>query len=143
MLGLASSMDGVFDITPFARVVQRLEECLERHRQVPDDLMVRDALIKRFSFAYELAYKTLRRYLTYVAPSAPYIEHMEFPELIRTANEFGLLLGTWPTWRSFRQMRGMTMLTYSETIAVSVVDQIPGFLEEALFLRDKLRERLG
>ncbi|MCE2454310.1 MAG: nucleotidyltransferase substrate binding protein [Gemmatimonadetes bacterium] len=65
---------------------------------------------------------------------------MTFQGQIRTANEQGLLLGAWPEWRDYRKMRGMPSHTYSEPVAISVVAAIPGFLEEAAYLRDRLRD---
>ena len=68
---------------------------------------------------------------------------MAFQDLIRSANEQGLLLGDWPDWRGFRDMRAKTSHTCNEDVAIEVVTGIPRFLEEAVHLRDKLRERLA
>ncbi len=68
---------------------------------------------------------------------------MTFQDIIRTANEQGLLLGRWPDWRRFREMRSRTSHAYNEDVAIEVVDGIPRFLEEATYLRDKLRNRLA
>ncbi len=70
-------------------------------------------------------------------------DQMTFQDQIRTANQQGLLLGTWPDWRGYRMLRGMTSHTYSEAIAVDVVTHIPKFLDEVTWLRDRLRERLA
>jgi uncharacterized protein with HEPN domain len=68
---------------------------------------------------------------------------MSFADLIRTANARGLLLGDWPAWRRFRQMRARTSHTYDATTAEQVVAAIPGFLQEAEHLVAELRRRLG
>jgi hypothetical protein len=68
---------------------------------------------------------------------------MPFPDLIRSGNEAGLLLGDWPKWRTYRDMRGKTSHTYDERVALEVVAGIPEFMEEAKFLRDKLVERIS
>ena len=130
------------DITPLERAIQRLEEGLERYRKDTSDLQIRDGLIQRFEFTYELACKTLKRYLEYTAANPALLDHMTFQDQIRTANEQGLLLGAWPEWRDYRKMRGMTSHTYGEPIAVTVVAAVPGFLEEAAYLRDRLRDWL-
>ena len=67
---------------------------------------------------------------------------MKFQDLIRTANEHGLLLGEWVDWRGFREMRGKTSHTYEEDISLEVVESIPRFIEEAVYLRDRLRDAL-
>ena len=131
------------DITPLERAIQRLEEGLKRYQNDITDLQIRDGLIQRFEFTYEQGYKTLRRYLKYTAPNPDLFDQMTFQDQIRTANEQGLLLGTWPDWRGYRRLRGMTSHTYSEAIAVDVVAHIPEFLDEVTYLRDRLRERLA
>ena len=131
------------NIKPFERAIQRLETGLKRYQSDTSDLQIRDGLIQRFEFTYELGYKTMRRYLEYTAPNPALFDEMTFQDQIRTANEQGLLLGAWPEWRGYRRMRGMTSHTYSEAIAVDVVAYIPEFLEEVAYLRDRLRDRLA
>ena len=130
------------DIAPFQQTIFRLEEGLERYRNDTSDLQIRDGLIQRFEFTYELGCKTLKRYLEFTAANPALLDQMTFQDQIRTANEQGLLLGAWPEWRDYRKMRGMTSHTYSEAIALTVVAAIPGFLEEAAHLRDRLKDRL-
>jgi len=67
---------------------------------------------------------------------------MSFQDLIRSGNEQGLLLGDWPTWQRYREMRSKTSHTYDEGVALEVVAGIPAFLEEARHLRDALKARL-
>ena len=131
------------EISPFERAIERLEEGLERYRADTTDTQIRDGLVQRFEFTYELGHKVLRRYLAYVSANPEMVGTMTFADLIRTGNEQELLLGGWPDWRGFRQMRGKTSHTYNEEVALEVVDDIPRFLEEAIYLRDRLRERLG
>ena len=80
--------------------------------------------------------------MEYTAPNTALFDEMTFQEQVRTANEQGLLLGAWPEWRGYQRMRGMTSHTYSEAIAAEVVAHIPEFLEEAAYLRDRLRDRM-
>ena len=57
------------DITPLERAIHRLEEGLRRYQSDTTDLQIRDGLIQRFEFTYELGYQTLRRYLEYTVPN--------------------------------------------------------------------------
>lgn len=130
-------------VAPFERAIQRLEEGLARYRADTGDAQIRDGLVQRFEFTYELGHKVLKRYLEYASANPGQVDEMTFQDLIRSANEQGLLLGDWPDWRGFRDMRAKTSHTYNEDVAIEVVTGIPRFLEEAVYLRDTLRERLA
>ncbi len=120
----------------------RLDEGLARYHQDTNDTQIRDGLIQRFEFTYDLGYKTLKRYLESVSATPSEYDSISFADLIRSANEQGLLLGDWPKWRQYRHLRNQTSHTYDETIALSVVKHIPEFLQEIVFLQNKLRENL-
>ena len=131
------------DITPLVNALARLEEGLIRYQSDTSDAQIRDGLIQRFEFTYEISHRTLKRYLELTAPSPDAIDQMGFPDVIRTGNERGLLKGDWPAWRRFREMRSKTSHTYNENVAQEVVAGIPEFLAEATHLRDELRGRLA
>ena len=130
------------DIAPFERAIRRLQDGLARYRADESDTQIRDGLIQRFEFTYELGHKVLKRYLEYASANPEQFDEMTFQDLIRTGNEQGLLLGEWPNWRDFREMRAKTSHTYNENVALDVVAGIPRFIEEASYLRDRLRQRL-
>ena len=125
------------------KAITRLEEGLQRYQQNISDTQIRDGLIQRFEFTYDLSYKTLKRYLKSASATPEIYDSMPFADLIRSANEQGLLLGDWPKWRLYRDMRNKTSHTYDEEIALAVVADIPPFLVEVYFLRNILRERLA
>jgi len=129
------------DITPLANATARLREALARHRSEPLDEQLRDGLIRRFEFTYELSYKTLRRYLQERSPSSEEVARMSFAELIRAGTAQGLLRAEWPVWRHFRDIRTRTTHTYDADTAAAVVAEIPSFLEEVEFLCVQLRHR--
>ena len=99
------------EIGPFERAIQRLEEGLTRYQTDTSDTQIRDGLVQRFEFTYELGHKVLKRYLEYASANPEQIDTMAFQDLIRTGNEQALLLGEWPDWRGFREMRGKTSHT--------------------------------
>lgn len=133
----------LLDTSSFAKAVMRLHEGLLRYRLDISDTQVRDGLVQRFEFTYELAHKMLKRYLEAASPSPDVIDAMAFQDLVRTGNEQGLLRSDWPRWRTFRMLRGKTSHTYDEAIALEVVAVIPDFLDEARHLLDRLNERVG
>jgi nucleotidyltransferase substrate binding protein (TIGR01987 family) len=130
------------DIRSLEKAIDRLAEGLARYQRDTTDTQIRDGLIQRFEFTYEISHKMLKRYLEATSASPEQFDAMPFPDLIRSGNEQGLLLGDWPRWRTYREMRAKTSHTYNEEVACTVVAGIPDFLEEAVFLRNQLRARL-
>jgi nucleotidyltransferase substrate binding protein (TIGR01987 family) len=131
------------DPTPLANAVERLREGLRRYESDPKDEQIRDGLIQRFEFAYELAHRTLGRYLRETAASPEEFDRMPFADLIRAGAAQGLLRAGWPAWRRFREMRARSSHTYDAKIGSEVVAAIPSFLEEAAFLLAELQKRLA
>ena len=124
-----------------SHTIQRLEEGLQRYQRDVSDVQIRDGLVQRFEFTYELSHKMLKRFLELTSPSPATLDQMAFADLVRTGNEQGLLSVGWPVWKNFREMRGSTSHAYDEAIALKVVDGIPEFLREAKFLLEQLRIR--
>ena len=73
----------VLDFSPLARAVDRLQEGLERYERDISDTQIRDGLIQRFEFTYDLAHKMLRRALEAGAANPEAIDRMTFPEIGR------------------------------------------------------------
>ncbi|KXV70274.1 nucleotidyltransferase substrate binding protein [Acetobacter cerevisiae] len=128
-------------LTPLERALDRLKEGWTRHLAQPDDEQLRDGLIQRFEFTYELSHKTLKRFLEANSASPEEYDRMGFPDMIRSANEAGLLRSAWPQWSVFRKMRNLTSHTYNEATAKQVVATIPDFIAESEFLLATLKER--
>jgi nucleotidyltransferase substrate binding protein (TIGR01987 family) len=134
--------ENTLDISSLEKAIERLHEGFARYERDVTDTQIRDGLIQRFEFTYELSHKMLKRYLELVSPTPEQYDAMPFQDLIRSGNEQGLLKGEWTHWKAYREMRGKTSHTYDEQVAVNVVAGIPAFLSEALFLRDQLRARM-
>ena len=131
------------DITSLGNAVGRLRQGLARYEREATDEQLRDGLIQRFEFTYELSHKMLRRYLRETVASPDEVERMPFADLIRAANAQGLLRNAWPTWRQFREMRARTGHTYDVKVASQVASAIPEFVEEAEHLYAELQRRLA
>jgi nucleotidyltransferase substrate binding protein (TIGR01987 family) len=131
------------DITALVNAIERLREGLARHQREPTDEQVRDGLIQRFEYTYELCHRFLRRFIRQTAASPEEVDRMAFQDLIRTANQRGLLSGDWPAWHRYRDLRAQTSHTYRAETAQRVAEAIPAFLEEAEYLRDQLQMRLA
>ncbi len=126
------------DFSQLVNAVARLDEGLERYQRDTSDTQIRDGLIQRFEFTYDLAHKMLRRALAEAAANPDEIDRMSFPTLIRTADEQGLLRSDWTVWHDFREKRNITSHTYDEAKALEVTARIPAFLTEARALVDRL-----
>jgi|SRR5476651_1186771 nucleotidyltransferase substrate binding protein (TIGR01987 family) len=129
------------DTSALERAIRRLEEAVTAYQTDTTQSLIRDGLVQRFEFTYEISQRLLRRYLMANPGPPELISSMNFADIIRIANQNGLLLGNWPRWKTFRDMRARTSHSYNEAIALDVVAGIPGFLDEARYLRDRLRER--
>jgi nucleotidyltransferase substrate binding protein (TIGR01987 family) len=134
-------MTEMLDLTPLQNAVKRLAEGYIRYEKDLTDTQIRDGLFQRFEFTYEISHKMLKRYLEATSPTPEQIDSMTFADLIRSGNEQGLLLGDWPIWKNYREMRATTSHTYDEEIALQVVQSILAFLREAEYLLKQLQER--
>ena len=131
----------LLDLTSFEKALERLKEGITRYEQDTSDTQIRDGLVQRFEFTYEISHKMLKRYLEMASPTPEEFDGIAFQDLIRKGNEMELLLSDWSVWKKYREMRGKTSHTYDEKVALEVVEFIPRFLEEAGFLCKKIHEK--
>ena len=50
------------DLTPLDNAIARLDEGWTRYQRDVSDIQIRDGLIQRFEFTYEISHKMLRRF---------------------------------------------------------------------------------
>ena len=130
------------DLSFLQKAIARLDAGLTRYRQDIHDEQIRDGLIQRFEFTYEISHKMLRRFLELTSANPAEFDGMAFQDMIRTGNERGLLLGDWPAWRKYREMRSKANHTHDEYVAMEVVKDIPAFRQEASHLKKQLHNRI-
>ena len=128
------------DISSFEKALSSLEAILIRYEKDNHDIDIRDAVIQRFEYTYSLAIKMITRFLN--LQSSENLSQMTFNEIIRQANQFGLLLSNLIKWTEYRQKRNATSYTYDENVAKEVMAVIPEFKQEAEFLLKQLKERI-
>ena len=131
----------MLDLSALVNAIARLQEGVDTYARDPSQSLIRDGLVQRFEFTYEISHKMLKRYLEGVSATPGQYDNMPFQDLIRSGNEQGLLRGDWPQWRAYRDMRARTSHTYEETVALAVVQGIPAFLDEARALCAQLQQR--
>ena len=129
------------DFSSLRNALTRLAEGYVRYQSDVSDIQIRDGLIQRYEFTYEISHKMLKRHLEMTAANPEAFDALPFADLIRTGNEQSLLKSDWSAWKVFREMRAKTSHTYDEDIAQTVVQVIPAFIEEIDFLVKRLDQR--
>ncbi len=129
------------DFSVLGRAIARLREAVLAYEREPENLLYLDSSIKRFEFTYELSRNTLLRFLEATSVKLKGSEPPTLGTLIRTANQDGLLLGTWEDWRGYRDARNRTSHAYDEGKAREIAASLPKFLVEVEFLYARMNER--
>jgi len=109
----------------------------------PMQLIVQRGLIQAFEYNYEIAIVMMTRYLRETASDPDKHDLSVFQELIRVADEHRLILSPFAKWKAFRHARNLTSHTYNEANAIAVVEIIPDFEREVVYLLSQLQERLA
>jgi nucleotidyltransferase substrate binding protein (TIGR01987 family) len=129
------------DLSVLKNALNRLVEGNDRYLKDINDTQIRDGLIQRYEFTYEITHKILKRHLELKSPNPEVFDAMAFSDLIRTGNEQSLLKNDWTKWKIFREMLSKSSHTYDEQIAKEVVSIIPDFIDEAKFLLTQLENK--
>jgi nucleotidyltransferase substrate binding protein (TIGR01987 family) len=132
----------VIKLTPLANAIQRLKEGVAAQANDPQNSLLRDGLIQRFEFTYELSHKLLRRYLESVAADPEDVRILTFEGLIRLGDEQKLLMSDVAQWKRYRKARTDTSHTYDERTAIEIIPLIAAFIGEADCLLQRLQERI-
>jgi len=128
------------DLTPLQKALDSLLFAIERtEREQPDD-MLRDSVIQRFEYTYELCWKMLKRRLEMDVPSPESVDAMSFRDMIREGAERGMI-GDPVAWFDYRQKRNLTTHTYDEAVAKDVYQAALAFASDAQKLLAALRQR--
>lgn len=130
------------DFQSLDKAIAQLDAGLRESQAAPESELLRDGVIQRFEYTYELAWKMLKRYLEATLPNPEEVDGMSFQTLIRTGSEQGMLLSGWDEWVRYRKARGTTSHTYDEEKAREVYRIVPEFLHEARYLLDRLSEKM-
>lgn len=127
------------DYTALDKAIASLEKGVMRSRQAPEDEELRDCVIQRFEYTYELSWKMVKRRLERDSASPGMIEQYSFKELMRTAAEKGFISNV-EEWFGYREARNMTSHSYNEKVANEVYQTAFSFLKEVKQLITKLNE---
>ena len=76
-----------------------------------------------------------------IADIAEDVQQMNLSDVIREAAKKGLLKNSWDQWWSYRDNRNATSHGYNEQRAIEIVEKLPVFYHECLFLIKNLKEQ--
>lgn len=130
------------DFSPLQKALASLEVAIDRSKQCPTDKELRDAVIQRFEYSFELSYKFLKRVLELESPNPQYVDQLSYKDLLREAGEKGILT-KFESWVVFRDQRDITSHTYNEKKAESVYRTALEFFPAAVELANILMSRSG
>ena len=114
----------------FDRALRKLHEVLQEN----ETEIVRDALIQRFEFTFEMAWLSLYRYLSIKGVKVARQAWAVFPEAFQS-----LLIEDAELWEKVRDCRNLTSHTYDESKAVEVAAFVRA---NAIHAFDTLQEKL-
>ena len=132
----------LLDLSPLGRALDSLELALHLHSASvggADEVdLLRDGVIQRFEYGFELAWKLLRRFLELYGLER--LDQLTNRDLFRLGFEQGLLADA-DAWMIFLQHRNLTSHIYDEATALRVFASARPFLEAARSLLRQMQER--
>ena len=123
-----------FDAEPLEKALASLKTALAE----PETEFVRDSVIKRFEFSYELSWKLLKRYIEEELVDTHNLNSRK--ELFRRG-VYHKLVDSFDDWNAYHDARNLTAHTYNEARAQQVYEVAQRFLPSAEFLLSKLNEQ--
>lgn len=132
------------DVSNLSRVIASLETALviyENSEEAPTSPvreMLQDAVIQRFEFTFEVAWKALKRHLGEY--SLERVDAMTSCEPFQPGYEQGMLRDA-EAWMVYLQRRNLTSHVSNTDIAATVFDSAAPLLHNAKFLFAQIRER--
>lgn len=124
---LATLMNTLLDISSLRNAVIQLEKGIEQAETEPMKEIVRDGVIQRFEYCYELAQKMIKR--TLETQFDEKVDTMAWNDVLRTASERGLLTNI-ERWFDYRTERNKTSQTYDASVATQVYASAKKFLPD-------------
>lgn len=125
----------MLELTSLRKAIDSLEQSAAWYRKVagnvPADIL-RDSVIQRFEYTYELCWKMMKRWLEMNLGST-YVDGISRKELFRYAAEHHLIEDSMK-WFSYHEARNETSHIYDESVAQDVFAVVDGFIADAEYL---------
>ncbi len=130
------------DLSALRSCLHDFDLLLARYPTEAGDIAIRYSLVKTFELTFEMAVKTMTKFLLHKAITGSEVQSYFFQDLIRRGDQEGLLRTGWPEWKRFRENRGRTVHAYREDVALAITSQLGDFSEEAHVPLNNLERRL-
>lgn len=121
-------------LAPLLQALESLQNALKQ----PKNEFIRDSVIQRFEYTFELCWKTLLKVLESDKP----LEDRSIREILRTAHNHGLI-DQLDLWFKMHEARNLTSHTYNQKTAEEVYNVALGLQERALFLIQQIQKRIA
>jgi nucleotidyltransferase substrate binding protein (TIGR01987 family) len=134
----------MLDLSSMEKAVKALEVAVEIYGRSPlpdnhaEKAVLRDGVIQRFEFTYELSWKMLKRFLEEYGLERP--DRLSNRDLFRVGYEQGLIEDP-EKWFLYLRMRNLTGHVYDEAKATEVFQAARQFLPEVKDFLARLRTR--
>jgi nucleotidyltransferase substrate binding protein (TIGR01987 family) len=125
------------DLSALRKAVASLELALSK----PKDEFIRDSVIQRFEYTYELSWKFLMRHLTQDL-GADNVDKLSRRDLYRIGAEKGFLRDA-SAWFEYHTARNTTSHGYNVSVANQVYEVASRFILDAQFLLRELSKVHG
>ena len=133
------------DYSSLEKAVSTLEVSLISYESGKDSMqpeqrdIMRDGVIQRFEYTFELAWKTIKRYLEMYGLEK--VDKLNNRDLFRAGFENGLIEDA-SLWFDYLTDRNQTSHIYDPIVAAEVFNSAKGFLNDAKYLLAQLKERV-
>lgn len=124
-------------IENYLKAVQRLDEANTEYRKHPDNDVIRDGLIQRFEFTFELAWKASKEYLI----DQGFSNDLHFPKQVLRAAYENHMIDDEAVWLKMLSSRNSTSHIYDDRVAAAIAKDIAtSFLPVLKKLSDYYKE---
>lgn len=135
----------MLDLQSLKKALESLKTALEIYDQsaladdMPEKVVLRDGIIQRFEFTFELSWKTLKRYLEQYGLEK--VDGLNNRDLFRLGFEQGLIADP-EVWFYYLKMRNQSSHVYDDAKAAIVFSSARDFQHDAQMLLEKLEEKI-
>ncbi len=129
------------NVTAFRKAIRTFTDALHEYNKDETNTFVRDSVIQRFEYCYDLSKKMLIRHLKNMGESD--IDTQSLATIVRLGAKKGVLLHSWDVWSHYKDNRNATSHGYDEDVAIKIISQLDGFSEELNYFLKKLCDYYG